>query len=72
MVQSTFCILVISTTESFIKVNIDGNSVGNPKVSGFGGLIRDSYAQWKIEFSSYNGIATNMSFELMVITMGFK
>jgi hypothetical protein len=38
-------------------LNVDGSSIGNPGISGFGGLIRNSDGAW------VHGFAGNMIFE---------
>lgn len=47
-----------------VKLNTDGSSPENLRVSGVGGLFCDHYGQWISRFSSYYGfIIDNPLFE---------
>lgn len=58
--------------ENIVKVNVDGNSIGNPGRSGYGGLIRNSDGEWNTGFSGFCGITSNLNVELLVIFNGLK
>jgi len=50
-----------------LKFNIDGASKGNPRVVGYGGVIRDLQGYIKIIFHNHLGKATNNMAELMTL-----
>lgn len=54
------------------KLNVDGNSIGNPGNSGFGGLIRNSCGEWITGFSGFCGFSNNMNAELLAIAHGLN
>jgi len=53
----------------FVKLNIDGNSLGNLRPSNFEGIVQDSQEFWLSEF--YDHI-TNMHVKLFVILNGIR
>ena len=55
--------------EGMVKLNVDGNSRGNPGYAGFGGLLRNDNGQWIFGFHGSVGISDNLLPELMVICM---
>lgn len=57
-------------TEEFVKLNVDGSSLGNPGHLGFGGIIRNFDGAWMMGFSGYCGFTTNISAELFAIAHG--
>nr|XP_027103068.1 uncharacterized protein LOC113724357 [Coffea arabica] len=50
-------------TRPYVKLNVDGSSLGNPGDSGGGGLVRDNSGCFLYGFSSYYGWQTNMHAE---------
>lgn len=53
-----------------MKLNTDGSSLGNPRLVGGGGVIRDWTGRWIVGFSSKIGIASNLMAELWAIQDG--
>ncbi|KAK2405415.1 hypothetical protein QL285_054655 [Trifolium repens] len=51
-------------------LNVDGSSIGNPGVSGFGGLIRNSDGAWVHGFYGNLGVSNILHAELMAIYKG--
>lgn len=51
----------------FMKSNRDGASKGNPRIVGYGGVVRDEQGYTKIIFHSHLGKATNNMVELMAL-----
>lgn len=58
--------------EGWLKLNVDGSSLGNPGPSGAGGLLRDQSGVWKIGFSLHLGCRTNMYAELYALRFGLQ
>lgn len=56
--------------ENYVKLNVDGSSLGNPGSSGYGGLIRSTTGEWIMGFSGFCGITTNLNAELLAIAYG--
>nr|XP_027067853.1 uncharacterized protein LOC113693523 [Coffea arabica] len=54
---------------SYVKLNIDGSSSGNPGNSG-GGIIRDQHGHVLSAFSSFYGFRTNMQAKAMAVLEG--
>ncbi|KAK2370222.1 TMV resistance protein N [Trifolium repens] len=50
--------------ENVIKVNVDGSSIGNPGLSGFSGLLRNTFGGWIPGFSGSCGFTSNINVEL--------
>lgn len=53
-------------------LNIDGSSIGNPGVSGFGGLILNFVGAWVQGFAGNIGISNILHAELLAIFHGLK
>ncbi|KAK2458793.1 hypothetical protein QL285_005909 [Trifolium repens] len=51
-------------------LNVDGSSIGNPGVSGFGGLIRNSNGAWVHGFSGNIGFSNILHAELLALYHG--
>jgi ribonuclease HI len=51
-------------------LNVDGSSIGNPGVSGFGGLIRNSDGAWVHGFSGNIGFSNILHAELLAVYHG--
>ena len=49
----------IAPLEPFIKLNIDGSSLGNLRLAGASGLLRNCSGSWVSGFSLNMGIASN-------------
>lgn len=58
--------------EAYIKLNVDGSSLGNPGRSGFGGILRDMNGEWVSGFSGFCGYTTNINAELLAIYHGLR
>ena len=58
--------------EPFIKLNMDGSSIGNPGMAGAGSLLRDSSRSWISGFSLNMGITSNNVEELGAVRQGLK
>ena len=39
----------------YIKINIDGSALGNPGITGAGGILRDHLGQWILGFFTSRG-----------------
>ena len=55
---------------SYVKLNIDGSSSGNPGNSSGEGIIRDQHGHVLSAFSSFYGFRTNMQAEAMALLEG--
>ena len=55
----------------FVKLNVDGSSLGNPGASEFGGFLRDHEGQWIYAFSG-SWVTTSLKAELFVILHGLR
>ncbi|MCI41372.1 ribonuclease H protein, partial [Trifolium medium] len=51
-------------------LNVDGSSIGNPGVSGYGGLIRNPDGAWVHGFAGNIGISNILHVELLVVYHG--
>ena len=51
-------------------LNVDGSSLGNPGVSGFGGLIRNDDGAWIRGFARNIGFSNILHAELMAMYHG--
>ena len=56
--------------EPFIKLNIDGNSLGNPGLASASELLRNSSGDWISIFSLHMGITSNNIAELGAVHQG--
>ena len=54
----------------YVKLNIDGSSLGNPGHSGVGAVFRDSSGNILCGFSWFLGSRTNMEAEAMALLEG--
>nr|XP_027060692.1 uncharacterized protein LOC113687227 [Coffea arabica] len=63
-------ILWESPPEGFVKLNVDGSSLGNPGSSGAGGVFRDSGGNVLRGFSYFLGLRTNMEAEASALLEG--
>lgn len=52
--------------KDYVKINVDGSSLGNPRRSGYGGLIRNMLGEW------ITGFSTNLHAELLAIFHGLN
>nr|XP_027109299.1 uncharacterized protein LOC113729174 [Coffea arabica] len=59
-------------TEPFVKLNVDGASLGNPGSSGGGGIVRSSSGQVIAAFSSHYEYQTNMKVAAKALFEGLK
>lgn len=62
----------LAPSDNIVKVNVDGNSLGNPGRSGYGGIICNSDGEWLVGFSGFCGIITNLNAELLTTDHGLK
>lgn len=53
-----------------MKLNINGLSLGNPRIAGGGGVIWDWSGRWVVGFSRKIGIATNLLADFWAIRDG--
>ncbi|KAJ6420916.1 hypothetical protein OIU84_028322 [Salix udensis] len=56
----------------FVKINVDGSSLGNLGRIGAGGLIRASTGNFLVGFTIFAGVACNLLPELLAIAKGLK
>jgi hypothetical protein len=70
--KETIKILWQRPTWDFVKINVDGSSLGNPGRIGAGGLIRASTRNFLVGFTVFAGVACNLLPELLAITKGLK
>lgn len=56
--------------ERWMKSNTDGSSLGNPRLAGGGGVIRDWTGRWIAGFSRKIGITSSLMAELWAIRNG--
>lgn len=54
----------------FVALNTDGSSLGNPGLSGFGGVVRDSQGRWLFGFAGHLGVTDCLRAELVAILYG--
>lgn len=54
----------------FIKLNVDGSSLGNSGPSGGGGLVRDHFGHVLTAFSSFYGHCTSLKVEARALLDG--
>ena len=57
-------------SNSWMKLNTDGSSLGNPGVDGGGGLIRDENGNWVVGLARRIGIANSFMAELCALCDG--
>ncbi|XVF82028.1 hypothetical protein PTKIN_Ptkin16aG0010000 [Pterospermum kingtungense] len=50
-----------------LKFNVDGSSLGNPRPSGIGGLLRDHMGRELITFSKSIGVSDSNIVEVMTV-----
>ncbi|XP_045810074.1 uncharacterized protein LOC123904450 [Trifolium pratense] len=53
-------------------LNVDGSSIGNPGISGFGGLIRNSHGAWVRGFAGNIGFSNILHVELLAMYHGLN
>ncbi|GLU15130.1 hypothetical protein SLE2022_316500 [Rubroshorea leprosula] len=53
-----------------IKLNSDGSSIGNPGLSGSGGIFRDSLGNWVLGYARNIGFSSPLAAELWAIRDG--
>jgi len=53
-------------------LNVDGSSLGNPGVSGFGSLIRNDNGAWIRGFAGNNGFSNILHVELLAMYHGLR
>ncbi|GAU17063.1 hypothetical protein TSUD_105620 [Trifolium subterraneum] len=51
-------------------LNVDGSSIGNPEIYGFGGLIRNSHGAWIRGFAGNIGFSNILHAELLAVYHG--
>ena len=69
----------VPLTLSWVKLNTDDSSLGNPGQAGGGGVIRDHADHWIRGFTRHVGVATSLAAELwalrdglfLIVDMGF-
>lgn len=60
------------TPITFIKLNTDGASKGNPGPAGAGGVFRDHSGDWMLGYTRHIGYATNSIAEAWAIRDGLQ
>ncbi|KAJ1404238.1 Ribonuclease H domain [Sesbania bispinosa] len=55
-----------------VALNVDGSSMGNPGMAGFGGLLRDCAGAWLQGFCGSVGVAEVLKVELLAILHGLN
>jgi hypothetical protein len=55
---------------SWVKLNTDGSSLGNPGQAGGGGVIRDHASHWIRGFTRHVGVATSLAAKLWALRDG--
>ncbi|XP_022852508.1 uncharacterized protein LOC111374112 [Olea europaea var. sylvestris] len=58
--------------DGWVKLNIDGSSLGNPGPCGGGGVIRDHHGNMIAGFSATYGFGSNNEAELRVVINGVE
>ena len=54
----------------YIKLNTDGNAIGNPRLAGAEGLLRNRSSEWIFGFSLHLGLTSNNMTELAAVHQG--
>ena len=57
-------------SQGFIKLNVDGSSMDNSGLAGFGGLAYGDDGRWIFGFCGFIGFADNLLPELIAICQG--
>jgi len=55
-----------------VVLNVDGNSFGNPRISGFGDALHRNDGSWLYGFAGNVGISTVINVELLTLYHGLK
>lgn len=61
----------IYRTEDWVKLNMDGCSIGKG-VAGAGGAIRDGMGTWLMGFARNNGVCSSVTAELWAVYIGLE
>ena len=56
----------------FLKLNTDGSALGNPGLTGAGGVLRDHWGRWISGFSLHVGLVKNNMAELAAVRQGLE
>ena len=56
----------------YLKLNTDGSALGNPRLAGARGVLRDHRGRWISGFSLRGGLATNNMVELAAVRQGLE
>ena len=59
-------------TRGWVKLNINGSSLGNPGLAGGGGLIWDENGEWILGFARNIGITTSFQAKLWALCDGLS
>ena len=59
-------------SDPYIKLNIDGSAIGNPRIVGAGRILWDNLGGWISGFSLNLGLASNNMVELAAIWHGLE
>ncbi|KAJ1385496.1 Ribonuclease H domain [Sesbania bispinosa] len=59
-------------SEGEVALNVDGSSLGNPCLAGFGGLVRDHKGEWILGFMGGVGMSDILQVELLAILHGLR
>nr|KYP52497.1 Putative ribonuclease H protein At1g65750 family [Cajanus cajan] len=58
--------------EHVFKLNVDGSSIGNPRLAGYGGLLHNSVGEWIRGFTGSCVLATSLYAELLALLKGIQ
>ena len=53
--------------DPYIKLNTDGSAIGNPRLAGAGGILRNHSSEWISGFSLHLGLTSNNMAKLAVV-----
>ncbi|XP_027155463.1 uncharacterized protein LOC113782309 [Coffea eugenioides] len=56
----------------YVKLNVDGSSLGNPGLTGVGGILRNHTGRVLKAFSTFYGFCTNTEIEAMALLEGLR
>ena len=53
--------------DPYIKLNTDGSAIGNPRLAGAGGILRNHSSEWISGFSLHLGLTSNNMAKLAAV-----
>lgn len=54
-------------TQEFVKLNVDGSSIWNPKRNWDGGILKDANGHMVFAFARYYGVSSNNIFKICAL-----